>query len=172
MCVISAMNKDIANGRTRELELDHPPPAPQIVFILVSLPQSRAILFMLLIFSPMLFRAVCRPTAVRALECNVLRLCMYVRVRMRVRRETHRARRELFDRFAATLDGGEGRLGERVEEVVFTQDGLWVLRLAVLDGLAPEEVEECAPLILRGERAVERDGRPTRRDAGSGDKAS
>ena len=74
---------------------------------------------------PVLLRAVRRPAAVRALERNGLRLVPVVRVHpMAVLARADGAGRELLDRLAARADGGEGRLGERVEEVVLRQDGL------------------------------------------------
>ena len=66
------MTKRCILERTRQLEFGHLPPAPQIMLVLIRLPQSLAILLMLLVMLPMLLRAMRRPTAIRTLELGRL----------------------------------------------------------------------------------------------------
>ena len=74
----------------------------------------------------MLLRAMRRPSTIRALKLDRLRLSMGMRMgTMGALRlgGADGARRELLDGLAARAEGGEGRAGERVEEVVLAEHG-------------------------------------------------
>ena len=76
---------------------------------------------MLSVLFPVLFRAVRRPAAVRALEFDGLRLRFGMRVDVRVSGSTNGARRKRLDGLATGDDGRERGLGERVEQIILGQ---------------------------------------------------
>jgi hypothetical protein len=121
---VGAMRHDVARRefvRTRHLEFAQATASTEIVFILVYLPETRAVLFVLLVGQPMLLRAVRRPATIGTLELHGLWLSLCVRMLVLMRVGADRAWRKLFDGFAARLETGKRRLGERMEEVVLCQ---------------------------------------------------
>lgn len=99
------------------------------MLVLVHLLQPRAILLMLLVLLPVLLRAMCRPTTIRTLKVDSLRLSLGMRMRAVMVTGTHGTWREGLYGLAARTDGGERGLREQVKEVVLGQNRLLRLRL-------------------------------------------
>lgn len=82
---------------------------------------------MLLVGLPMLFRTMCRETAVRAFERDVLSM-RNMGVSVCKRGIADRTGCKLFDSFATLADRGERGAGKGMEEVVLGEDGFARLR--------------------------------------------
>lgn len=90
------------------------------MLVLIHFLQPRTIFFMLLVLLPVLLRAMRRPTTIRTLKVDSLRLCLGMRMRAVMVIGTHGTWRKGLDGLAARTDGGERRLREQVEEVVLS----------------------------------------------------
>lgn len=130
------------------------------MLVLVDLPEPPAVFLVLRVLLPVLLGTVRRPAAVRALELDGFRRSLGVRMQRAVFLRAHRAGSKRLDGLAACDEGGEGRLAERVEEVVLGEDGL--LRLGLVRRGLFEPREERArvarPTSLQDRRPLAKEG--------------
>lgn len=82
---------------------------------------------MLLVLFPVLLRAVGWPATIRTFKLYCLRLCLRMCMYTIVVPYAHRTRCKTLYGFTTRTNGGERRLGERMEEVVLGEDGFLLL---------------------------------------------